>query len=79
LLSSPVDDCFTAEHGSWIQKWGLTPSSYQAYPEAAAFVALKRRVDARNRFRNLLWDSYLEPVSPGRAAVVRHVPVSRLV
>jgi len=31
----------------------------QAYPEAAAFSALKARVDPDNRFRNLLWDTYL--------------------
>jgi len=32
----------------------------RAYPEAAEFSALKARVDPKNRFRNLLWDSYLE-------------------
>jgi FAD/FMN-containing dehydrogenase len=31
----------------------------RAYPEAAAFAALKNRVDPANRFRNLLWDKYL--------------------
>ena len=31
----------------------------RAYPEAAAFAAIKRRMDPGNRFRNLLWDSYL--------------------
>ena len=31
----------------------------RAYPEAAAFAALKGRVDPGNRFRNLLWDAYL--------------------
>ena len=31
----------------------------RAYPEAAAFSALKARVDPDNRFRNLLWDTYL--------------------
>jgi FAD/FMN-containing dehydrogenase len=31
----------------------------QAYPEAAAFAALKARVDPRARLRNLLWDKYL--------------------
>jgi len=51
----------------------------QAYPEAAEFVALKRRVDGRNRFRNLLWDSYLEPLSPRRAALIRRASISSLV
>ncbi len=31
----------------------------RAYPEAAAFSVLKARVDPDNRFRNLLWDTYL--------------------
>jgi len=31
----------------------------RAYPESAAFAALKGRIDPRNRFRNLLWDAYL--------------------
>ncbi len=31
----------------------------RAYPEAAAARALKRRVDPRNTFRNLLWAKYL--------------------
>ena len=32
----------------------------RAYPEAVEFAALKARADPKNRFRNLLWDSYLE-------------------
>ena len=31
----------------------------RAYPEADAFAAVKRRIDPENRFRNLLWDTYL--------------------
>ena len=31
----------------------------RAYPEAAAFAALKKCIDPANRFRNLLWDRYL--------------------
>jgi FAD/FMN-containing dehydrogenase len=31
----------------------------RAYPEARAFATLKARVDPGNRFRNLLWDTYL--------------------
>jgi len=31
----------------------------RAYPEAAAFVVLKQKLDPRNRLRNLLWDHYL--------------------
>ena len=30
-----------------------------AYPEAGRFAAVKARVDPGNRFRNLLWDTYL--------------------
>ena len=33
----------------------------RAYPESAEFSALKARVDPDKRFRNLLWDAYLEP------------------
>jgi FAD/FMN-containing dehydrogenase len=37
-----------------------TPEQFRrAYPEAANFASLKRRVDPTNRFRNLLWDNYL--------------------
>lgn len=37
-----------------------TPDQFaRAYPEAAAFAAFKKRVDPRNRLRNLLWDRYL--------------------
>lgn len=37
-----------------------TPEQFHhAYPEAAAFAALKRQVDPRRRFRNRLWDKYL--------------------
>ena len=37
-----------------------TPEQFRrAYPEAAKFASLKRRVDPTNRFRNLLWDKYL--------------------
>lgn len=31
----------------------------RAYPEAAAFAAIKREVDPDHRFRNRLWDKYL--------------------
>lgn len=31
----------------------------RAYPEAAHFAAFKKKVDPRNRLRNLLWDRYL--------------------
>jgi FAD/FMN-containing dehydrogenase len=31
----------------------------RAYPEAARFAELKKRVDPKNRLRNLLWDRYL--------------------
>jgi FAD/FMN-containing dehydrogenase len=31
----------------------------RAYPEASRFAALKKKVDPRNRLRNLLWDRYL--------------------
>lgn len=31
----------------------------RAYPEAGQFAAFKRKVDPRNRLRNLLWDRYL--------------------
>jgi FAD/FMN-containing dehydrogenase len=31
----------------------------RAYPEAAQFAAFKKKVDPRNRLRNLLWDRYL--------------------
>jgi FAD/FMN-containing dehydrogenase len=31
----------------------------RAYPQAAAFAAIKRDIDPDNRFRNLLWDRYL--------------------
>jgi FAD/FMN-containing dehydrogenase len=33
----------------------------KAYPEARAFAALKRRIDPRGRFTNLMWDHYLRP------------------
>jgi FAD/FMN-containing dehydrogenase len=33
----------------------------RAYPEAHAFIALKRRIDPQSRFKNLLWDRYLAP------------------
>ncbi len=37
-----------------------TPEQFhRAYPEAAAFAALKRQVDPQRRFRNRLWDKYL--------------------
>lgn len=37
-----------------------TPEQFhRAYPEAAAFAALKRRIDPERRFRNRLWDKYL--------------------
>jgi len=37
-----------------------TPDQFKrAYPEAVAFAAFKKRVDPRNRLRNLLWDRYL--------------------
>ena len=37
-----------------------TPAQFEhAYPEVRAFAALKKRVDSRNRLRNLLWDKYL--------------------
>lgn len=32
----------------------------RAYPEISAFVDLKARVDPNNRFRNLLWNKYLQ-------------------
>jgi FAD/FMN-containing dehydrogenase len=35
----------------------------RAYPEAAAFSALKARVDPDERFRNKLWDAYLHGLS----------------
>jgi FAD/FMN-containing dehydrogenase len=37
-----------------------TPDQFaRAYPESVAFAAFKKRVDPRNRLRNLLWDRYL--------------------
>ncbi|TXH77953.1 MAG: FAD-binding oxidoreductase [Lysobacteraceae bacterium] len=37
-----------------------TPGQFaRAYPEAAAFAALKTTTDPRNRFRNRLWERYL--------------------
>lgn len=50
-----------------------TPAQFhRAYPEAAAFAALKRRFDPERRFRNRLWDRYLPEslrpyAHPGRA------------
>jgi FAD/FMN-containing dehydrogenase len=35
---------------------------HQAYPRAEEFLALKRKVDPENRFRNKLWDRYYHPV-----------------
>jgi FAD/FMN-containing dehydrogenase len=34
---------------------------HRAYPRAAAFFALKRRLDPTYKFRNKLWDRYLPP------------------
>ncbi len=36
----------------------------RAYPRAAEFFALKRRVDPAYRFRNKLWDRYFPPPAP---------------
>jgi len=39
-----------------------TPEQFRrAYPRAAEFVALKRRLDPANKFRNELLDKYLNP------------------
>lgn len=39
-----------------------TPEQFRrAYPRAAEFVALKRRLDPTNKFRNELLDKYLYP------------------
>ena len=41
-----------------------TPTQFlRAYPGAHAFAALKQRVDPANRFRNQLWDRYLDAAS----------------
>ena len=48
--------------GRYYLPYRLTATREQfraAYPESAAFAALKSRVDPGNRFRNLLWDAYL--------------------
>jgi FAD/FMN-containing dehydrogenase len=50
------------EGGRYYLPYRLDASREQfsrAYPEAAAFSVLKARVDPGNKFRNLLWDSYL--------------------
>lgn len=52
-----------------------TPEQFaQAYPRAPEFFALKRRLDPRFRFRNVLWDTYYAPTLAG--PVVRACPAS---
>jgi FAD/FMN-containing dehydrogenase len=55
-------DAVLANGGRYYLPYRLdaTPGQFRrAYPEAARFAAIKRRVDPTNRFRNLLWDKYL--------------------
>lgn len=48
--------------GRYYLPYRLHPTQDQfarAYPEASRFAAFKKKVDPRNRLRNLLWDRYL--------------------
>jgi FAD/FMN-containing dehydrogenase len=48
-----------------------TPAQFaKAYPRAAQFFALKRRLDPTNKFRNMLWDTYDPAVKPDRSGGV---------
>jgi hypothetical protein len=61
-------DAALASRGSWYLPYQphATPDQFRrAYPRAAEFFALKRRLDPRNRFRNKLWDRY-DPAGPAR-------------
>jgi FAD/FMN-containing dehydrogenase len=55
-------DAALREGGRYYLPYRLDATAEQfarAYPEAAAFAALKKRIDPRHRFRNLLWERYL--------------------
>lgn len=57
-------DAALAQGGRYYLPYRLDATQTQfdrAYPEARAARALKRRVDPRNVFRNLLWSKYLVP------------------
>ena len=61
-------DAALASGGSWYLPYQphATPEQFRrAYPRAAEFFALKRRLDPGNRFRNKLWDRY-DPEGPAR-------------
>jgi FAD/FMN-containing dehydrogenase len=53
-----------AEGGSYYLPYQIHATREQflaAYPAAAAFFALKRRVDPDYKFRNRLWEAYYRP------------------
>ncbi len=63
-------DAALALGGSYYLPYQLHATDEQfrrAYPRAAEFFALKRRVDPDYRFRNKLWDRYFPPASAAAA------------
>ncbi len=62
LWTRALIDAVRASEGRYYLPYRLNATRTQfrqTYPEAREFVAIKKRVDPENRFRNLLWDRYL--------------------
>ena len=61
VWSSEMIDAAIAMGGAYYLPYQLQASSEQfaaAYPKAQEYFALKRRLDPKNRFANLLWEKY---------------------
>ncbi len=57
-------DAVTANNGAYYLPYQVnaTPEQFsKAYPGAATFFELKKRLDPDNKFRNKLWDAYYTP------------------
>jgi FAD/FMN-containing dehydrogenase len=64
-MTQEMVEAVLAIGGSYYLPYRLHPTPGQflrCYPRAPEFAALKRRVDPGLRFRNALWDSYLEGI-----------------